>query len=48
MIKEILELLAITDSKADIVQLAKGRNKYPETFKELLTRTKQEVRWLRK
>lgn len=48
MIKEILELLAITDSKADIVQLAKGKNKCPETFKELLTRTKQEIRWLRK
>ena len=48
MIKEILELLAITDSKADIVQLAKGKNKYPETFKELLTRTKHDAKWLRK
>ena len=48
MIKEILELLAVTDCESDIVQLAKGKNKYPETFKELLTRTKQEMRWLRK
>jgi|TARA_R110001592_G_scaffold61378_1_gene187077 hypothetical protein len=41
MIKEILELLAITDSKAEVVQLAKGKNKYPDTFKELFTRQKQ-------
>ena len=47
MIKEILELLAITDSKAEIVQLAKGRNKYPETLRELFKRTKQDIEWKR-
>tara|TARA_R110000787_G_scaffold167345_1_gene280332 strand:+ start:2314 stop:2457 length:144 start_codon:yes stop_codon:yes gene_type:complete len=47
MIKQILELLAITDSKAEIVQLAKGRNKYPDTFKELFKRTKQDIEWKR-
>ena len=47
MIKEILELLAITDSKAEVVQLAKGKNKYPDTFKELFKRTKQDIEWKR-
>ncbi len=38
MIKEILKLLRETNSKAEIVELAKGKNKYPETFKELWKR----------
>ena len=38
MIKEILKLLRETESQADIVKLAKGKNKYPETFKELWKR----------
>jgi|TARA_R110002050_G_scaffold279866_1_gene426673 hypothetical protein len=45
MIKEILELLAITDSKAEIVQLAKGKNKFPDSFKELVKRQKQNIEW---
>ena len=45
MIKEILFLLKETDCKADIVQLAKGKNKFPESFKEVFTRQKQELRW---
>ena len=45
MIKEILELLAITDSKAEIVQLAKGKNKFPDSFKEVFTRQKQNIEW---
>ena len=45
MIKEILFLLEKTDCKADIVQLAKGKNKFPESFKEVFTRQKQELRW---
>tara|TARA_R100001244_G_scaffold46330_1_gene41466 strand:- start:2185 stop:2331 length:147 start_codon:yes stop_codon:yes gene_type:complete len=48
MIKEILYLLKQTNCQSDIVQLAKGKNKYPETFKELLNRTKQQRKWLRK
>ena len=47
MIKEILELLAITDSKAEIVQLAKGKNKFPDSFKEVFTRQKQQTEWKR-
>tara|TARA_R110000803_G_scaffold28584_3_gene65969 strand:+ start:975 stop:1118 length:144 start_codon:yes stop_codon:yes gene_type:complete len=45
MIKEILELLAITDSNAEIVQLAKGKNKFPDSFKEVFTRQKQQTEW---
>ena len=45
MIKEILDLLKETDCKAEVVQLAKGKNKFPDSFKELYTRQKQELRW---
>jgi len=38
MIKEILELLKDTDCKSEIVQLAKGKNKFPHSFKELIRR----------
>ena len=45
MIKEILELLKDTDCNAEIVQLAKGKNKFPDSFKELFKRQKQEIKW---
>jgi hypothetical protein len=45
MIKEILFLLKNTDCKSNIVQLAKGKNKFPDNFKELFTRQKQEIKW---
>ena len=45
MIKYILELLKETDCKSEIVQLAKGKNKLPETFKELIKREKSTTRW---
>tara|TARA_R110000787_G_C13364548_1_gene440321 strand:- start:1068 stop:1211 length:144 start_codon:yes stop_codon:yes gene_type:complete len=45
MIKEVLFLLKETDCKTDIVQLAKGKNKFPENFKELFKRVKQDIRW---
>ena len=45
MIKEILFLLKDTDCKSDIVQLAKGKNKFPESFKELFTREKKKREW---
>ncbi len=45
MIKEILFLLKDTDCKADIVQLAKGKNKFPESFKEVFKRAKQDIEW---
>ena len=45
MIKEILELLKDTDCKKEVVQLAKGKNKFPDSLKELIKRQKQELRW---
>jgi hypothetical protein len=45
MIKNILFLLSQTDCKSDIVQLAKGKNKYPNTFTELFKREKQKKAW---
>ncbi len=48
MIKEILELLKDTDCNAEIVQLAKGKNKFPDSFKEVFKRQKQEIKWERK
>ena len=45
MIKEILDLLKDTDCKAEIVQLAKGKNKFPDSFKEVFTRKKQNIEW---
>ena len=47
MIKEILELLKDTDCNAEIVQLAKGKNKFPDSFKEVFKRQKQEIKWKR-
>jgi|TARA_R110000796_G_scaffold235531_1_gene354532 hypothetical protein len=48
MIKEILDLLKETDCKSEIVQKAKGKNKFPDSFKELFKRQKQELEWQRK
>ena len=45
MIKEILELLKDTDCNAEFVQLAKGKNKFPDSFKEVFKRQKQEIKW---
>ncbi len=45
MIKYILELLKETDCKSEIVQIAKGKNKFPDTLSELVKRQKQEYKW---
>ena len=45
MIENILELLKNTNCKSEIVQLAKGKNKFPDTFKEVFIRQKQELEW---
>ena len=47
MIEQILDLLKDTDCKSEIVQLAKGKNKLPESFKEVFTRQKQDKEWKR-
>lgn len=45
MIKQVLDLLSETDCNAEIVQLAKGKNKFPNSFKELIKRQKQDLIW---
>ena len=45
MIKEILDLLKYTKSNSYVVQLAKGKNKFPDSFKEIIKRQKQEIEW---
>ena len=45
MIKEILYLLKETESKDEIVQLAKGKNKFPDSIREVFKRQKQELKW---
>ena len=35
MIKEVLYLLETTDCDSKIVKIAKGKNKYPDSFKEI-------------
>ena len=48
MIKEILDLLKDSKCKAEVVQLAKGKNKFPNSFKEVPKRIKQKIKWLKK
>ena len=45
MIREILDLLKDTNSNSEVVQLAKGKNKFPDSLKELVQREKNIVRW---
>jgi len=45
MIEQILDLLKDTDCKSEIVQLAKGKNKFPDSFKEVFKRQKQDKEW---
>ena len=47
MIEQILDLLKDTDCKSEIVQLAKGKNKFPDRFKEVFKRQKQDKEWKR-
>ena len=47
MIENILFLLKETTCKSENVQLAKGKNKFPESFKEVFTRLKTEREWKR-
>ena len=45
MIKEILDLLKDTECNSYVVQLAKGKNKFPNSLKEIIKRQKQEIEW---
>ena len=45
MIAEIINLLKYTESSNSYVQIAKGKNKIPESIKETYTQIKNELIW---
>lgn len=50
MIKQIIDLLIIDDhfAKAEVIEIAKGRNHLPNTFIELFKLFKRELKWLKR
>jgi len=48
MLQNILELLQIADGETEIIRIAKGKYKMPETLKEGFKQFKNEVKWERK
>ena len=47
MIETILKGLELTDSNNELIQIAKGKYKYPESIKEAFEKFKKEVQWLK-
>ncbi len=45
MIESILKGLELTDSNNELVQIAKGKYKYPESIKEAYEKFKKEIQW---
>lgn len=45
MIDSILKGLELTNSNNELIQLAKGRYKYPDSIKEALKKFKKEMTW---
>lgn len=48
MIESILELLQDADGETEIIQLASGKYKLPETMNETFQQFKQELRWVKR
>ena len=50
MIKQIIDLLIIDDhfAQAEVIEIAKGKNYLPNTFKELFKLFKRELKWLKR
>lgn len=48
MIGQILELIKITKCESEFSQIALGKNKIPETFKEAFKQIKNNIKWQRK
>jgi len=48
MIKNILELLPLVDNGTEVIKIAKGKYKLPETLKEGYKQLKKEIKWQRK
>ena len=47
MIETILKGLELTDSNNELIQIAKGKYKYPESMKEAFEKFKKQVQWLK-
>lgn len=45
MIETILKGLELTESNNELIQIAKGRYKYPESIKEAYEKFKKEIQW---
>ncbi len=46
---DVIQLLQVREwEQTENVSIAKGRYKYPSTFKELFSYIKKELKWLRK
>jgi hypothetical protein len=45
MIKNILELLKVVDGETELIRIAQGKYKLPQSFKETYKQIKREVKW---
>jgi|TARA_R100001463_G_scaffold16721_4_gene43225 hypothetical protein len=45
MIKNILELLKVVDGETELIRIAQGKYKLPESFKETYKQIKREIKW---
>jgi len=47
MIRNIIEILSLDDfyGQSEIIEIAKGRYKFPENFKEIKRNIKRQVKW---
>lgn len=45
MIQNILELLKDANGETEVIQIAQGKYKFPETMKEMFQQFKQERQW---
>ena len=48
MIKNILEMLTYVEGGSELIDIAQGKNKMPETLKEGYKQFKKEIKWGRK
>jgi hypothetical protein len=45
MIETILELLKTANGESEIIRIAQGKYKFPESMKEMFQQFKQESQW---
>ncbi len=45
MIENILELLKDAKGETEVIQIAQGKHKFPESIKEAFQQFKQELQW---